>query len=74
MIAKNITRRLERLEEATAPAGESKVWQIVTIDSDGNREHGPIPALAPRRFSSQPGSTQESWTIIRIIWWVLSVW
>ena len=41
MIARNITRRLERLEEATEPAGEPKAWQIVTIDSAGNVEHGP---------------------------------
>jgi hypothetical protein len=33
----NLSRRLERLEEATAPAGEAKVWQIVTIDSAGFR-------------------------------------
>ena len=47
MIAKNITRRLELLEEITAPAGEAKAWQIVTIDSAGNVEHGPGYQFAP---------------------------
>ncbi len=41
MTNRNITRRLERLEAATTPAGEAKSWQIVTIDSSGKLEHGP---------------------------------
>ncbi len=41
MIAKNLARRLERLEEQTPSTDIVRVWQIVTIDSDGNREHGP---------------------------------
>jgi len=41
MITKTLSRRLERLEESMIPLTERKAWQIITIDSAGNREHGP---------------------------------
>jgi hypothetical protein len=41
MISRTLSRRLERLEEQKPSMDVVKVWQIVTIDSDGNREHGP---------------------------------
>jgi hypothetical protein len=61
MISRNITRRLERLEHATMPAGIRKVWQIVILDSDGSRRDGPTiewPSTGPsepllERFRSQ---------------------
>ena len=40
MIARNLTRRLERLEDELIPEGEPKVLQIVFVDSDGTRELG----------------------------------
>ena len=41
MIPKNLTRRLERLEEQRPSSDVCRYWQIVTIDSEGNLEHGP---------------------------------
>jgi hypothetical protein len=39
-ISKTLSRRLERLEEQIAPLEEPRVWQIVYVDSDGNRTDG----------------------------------
>jgi hypothetical protein len=41
MITRNITRRLERLEEETLPIGEPMIIQIICVGSDGTREDGP---------------------------------
>jgi hypothetical protein len=41
MISRNLSRRLERLEGQRPSTDVVKVWQIVTIDSAGNLEHGP---------------------------------
>ena len=52
MTTRNITRRLERLEEETLPAGEPKVIQVVFVSTDGTRKEGPryeIPAYPARR-------------------------
>ena len=38
---RNISRRLERLEQDRPSTDMVRFWQIVTIDSDGNLEHGP---------------------------------
>jgi hypothetical protein len=40
MISKNLSRRLERLEESVIPLTERKVWQIVILNSDGTRQNG----------------------------------
>jgi len=40
MIGRNITRRLERLEEITMPVRAHKTWQIIIVDSDGSRREG----------------------------------
>jgi hypothetical protein len=53
--SRNITRRLERLEERTLPVGEPMVIQIVFVSTKGTRENGPryeipaYPAGRPRR-------------------------
>jgi hypothetical protein len=52
---RNITRRLERLEEETLPVGDPMVIQIIYVSGDGTRENGPryeipaYPAGRPRR-------------------------
>jgi hypothetical protein len=70
MITRNLTRRLERLEEELIPAGEPKVIQIVFVDSDGSRELGQrleFPSykgakLADDRCgSAKPGQKRENW-------------
>ena len=38
MMNRNLSRRLERLEEQIAPLIVRKVWQIMTINSDGTTE------------------------------------
>jgi hypothetical protein len=51
MITRNITRRLERLEEET-PVGEPKVLQVVFVSPDGTEKDGPrveIPAYPAGR-------------------------
>jgi len=50
MISRNISRRLERLENLTMPVRVQKRWQIVIVDSDGSRRDGPIlewPRVGP---------------------------
>ena len=37
MINRNLSRRLERLEEVIRPEIVRRVWQIVYVDSDGSR-------------------------------------
>jgi hypothetical protein len=54
MIAKNITRRLERLEDATMPAGEPKVWQIIIVNSDGSRTEGATITWYPHAPGNRP--------------------
>ena len=56
MISRNLSRRLEQLEEQSAPLAEPKVWQIVIVDSDGSRRDDsiikwqpPMPAQRKRR-------------------------
>ena len=41
MISRSVSRRLERLEQQRPSADVCKYWQIVTIESAGNIEHGP---------------------------------
>jgi hypothetical protein len=41
MISKSMALRLERLEQQRPLTDVVKFWQIVTIDSAGNLEHGP---------------------------------
>jgi hypothetical protein len=53
MINKHVTRRLERLEQQMPSTDVVKFWQIVTIDSAGNVEHGPsyeFPAVPASDF------------------------
>jgi hypothetical protein len=38
--SRNLSRRLERLEERVMPPTVSKVWQIVYVDSDGRMHEG----------------------------------
>jgi hypothetical protein len=50
--SRNITRRLERLEEETLPVGEPTVIQVVFVGADGTEEEGPrveIPAYPAGR-------------------------
>jgi hypothetical protein len=37
MIARNLARRLKRLEEYILPRDDPKTWEIVQVDSDGTR-------------------------------------
>jgi hypothetical protein len=49
---RNITRRLERLEEETMPVGEPTVLQVVFVNTDGTERDGPrveIPAYPAGR-------------------------
>ena len=49
MINRNLSRRLERLEEVITPETVRRVWQIVIVDSDGSRrEEEKIEWQAPR--------------------------
>ena len=36
-MSRNLARQLQRLDERTIPATVRKVWQIITINSDGAR-------------------------------------
>jgi hypothetical protein len=40
VMTRNISRRLERLEQQSTSTDVCRYWQIVTIDSAGNLEHG----------------------------------
>jgi hypothetical protein len=54
MMSRTLSRRLEHLEQQSPSAGVVKVWQIVTIDSAGNLEHGPgyyFPPVPKSGFS-----------------------
>jgi hypothetical protein len=51
MIRRTLSRRLERLQESMIPSTERKVWQIVTINSDGT--------TAPSGFSFEWPSKQQ---------------
>jgi len=60
MITETLSRRLERLEESMIPLTERKAWQIIIIDSAGNREHGPgyqFPCLPKNGF--RPSHRQQ---------------
>ena len=53
MISKTLARRLERLEQQRPSTDVVKFWQIVTIDSACNLEHGPgyrFPLLPKNGF------------------------
>jgi hypothetical protein len=50
MINKKLSWRLERLEERMPSKDDIKFWQIITIDSAGNVEHG-----AGYKFPAVPG-------------------
>jgi hypothetical protein len=47
MSSRNLSRRLERLEEQKPATDVVKAWQIVTIDSAGNVEHVPVIDSSP---------------------------
>jgi hypothetical protein len=52
VITRNITRRLDRLEEETMPVGEPTVIQVVFESTDGTEMNGPrvkIPACPASR-------------------------
>jgi len=49
MTNRNLSRRLERLEETSEPSAEPRVWQIVIVDSDGSRRDGPVIKWQPPR-------------------------
>jgi hypothetical protein len=56
MINKKLSRLLERLEERMPSKDVIKFWQIITIDSAGNVEHGPgyeFPAVPAGGFARQ---------------------
>jgi hypothetical protein len=40
MINRNLSRRLERLEEVITPETVRRVWQIVIVEPDGSRREG----------------------------------
>ena len=49
MINRNLSRRLERLEEAITPETVRRVWQILIVQPDGSRREGEkIEWQAPR--------------------------
>jgi hypothetical protein len=53
MISRTLSRPLERLEQQRPLTDIVRVWQIVTIDSAGNLEHGPgyqFPRLPKNGF------------------------
>ena len=53
MITRNLSRRLERLEDRMMPEVVRRVWQIVIDDYDGTRRKGEtIEWEAPRPISS----------------------
>ena len=68
MTSKSFARRLERLEEELIPEDDSKVWEIILVDSDGTstpsgiRIEWPTPgsvhshrdAMAPRQLAAKP--------------------
>lgn len=49
-MSRNLSRRLERLEERMIPSTVRKVWQIITINSDGT--------TAPSGFSVEWSSNR----------------
>jgi len=59
-MTRNISRRLERFEQQRPSTEVCKYWQIVTIDSAGNLEHGPgdqFPSLPKEGF--RPSCRQQ---------------
>jgi len=68
MIARNLARRLERLEDAMLPDADPLFFQIVIVHSDGKRELGekigPInrggsAQASGSRFRERPSGTQR---------------
>jgi hypothetical protein len=60
MITRTLSGRSERLEQQKPSTDVVKVWQIVTIDSAGNLEHGPgyqFPCLPKEGF--RPSCRQQ---------------
>jgi hypothetical protein len=49
MMIRNLSWRLERLEEQVAPLEARKAWRIIFVDSDGSRTDGPIIEWLARR-------------------------
>jgi hypothetical protein len=54
MIARNLTRRLERLEDALLPDADPLFFQIVIVGSDGKRVPGEQIGPIHRRASRAP--------------------
>jgi hypothetical protein len=53
MMNRNLSRRLERLEEELAPVEVRRIWQIVYVDSDGNRTEGEIIEWPAKRSAGE---------------------
>ncbi len=49
VINRSLSRRLERLEEQIMPLSVRKVWQIITVNSDGTKEPTGITIEWPSR-------------------------
>jgi hypothetical protein len=57
MISKSLYQRLARLEEQAVSEDELKVWQIISVDSDGSRTLGhqiEMPSCGRRRAAKSP--------------------
>jgi hypothetical protein len=59
---RNLSRRLERLEESMIPVTVRKVWQIITVNSDGTKE----PTGITIEWPSRPAPDREQGTSLRI--------
>jgi hypothetical protein len=54
MMNRNLTRRLERLEEELGPLEVLRVLQIVAVSPDGSRKNGPRFEVRVRRPVQHP--------------------
>ena len=64
MISRNLTRRLEQLEDQMIPAvGDRHIIQVVYVSSDGTRELGDrieIPSYGPRQYPRRGAKAPQS--------------
>jgi hypothetical protein len=58
VIGRNLSRRLERLEEQMMPLIVRKVWQMITINSDGTT----APSGLSVEWSSNPAPDRRQGT------------
>jgi hypothetical protein len=57
MISRNLSRRLERLEERVIPTGVPSVLEVIFVSPDGTKTPGPIfelPAVDGRAVRRKP--------------------